>query len=261
MKISVVIPAYNEENYIQKCLDGFLAQEVPPDEIIVVDNNSTDTTADIVKKYPGVRLVKQPIQGMTPARNKGFDTAQYDIIARTDADTIVSPDWVKKIKEAFEKDSILIALSGPSIIPSTVDDEALSRIQSHLFFRSYNSSFKYLVGHHVLYGPNMAIRKTAWDKIRDEVCLDDKKVHEDVDLAIHIGTIGKIYFDSRLIVSASSRRLTKLKTYYEYPYRYLRTIQHHKAPMDRGQLMKSMNPENFLKKNKYTRKFFEPARH
>lgn len=256
MKVSVVIPAYNEEQYIQKCLDGIMAQEVKPDEIIVVDNNSTDSTAAIVKKYPGVTLVKQPVQGMTPARNKGFDTARYDIIARTDADTIVPPDWVKKIKDAFAKDSKLVAISGPSIMHKNSEGKALNRLQSQLFFRSFNSSFRYLIGHNVLIGPNMAIKKSAWNEVRDVVCMDDGKVHEDVDLSIHLGMIGKISFDSRLIVNSSSRRLGKIKTYYEYPYRYLRTIQHHKVPLDREILMKKMNPENFLKKNKYTKQFF-----
>src|ERR1035437_9820650 len=88
MKVSVVIPAYNEEKYIGACLDSLMDQKEKPDEIIVVNNNSTDNTAKIVKKYP-VRLINEEQQGMIPARNRGFNEAKFEIIARTDADTIL----------------------------------------------------------------------------------------------------------------------------------------------------------------------------
>ena len=56
MKVSVVIPVYNEEKYIKNCLESLMKQEEKPDEIIVVDNNCTDETINIVKKYNGIKI-------------------------------------------------------------------------------------------------------------------------------------------------------------------------------------------------------------
>ena len=102
MKVSVVIPAFNEEKYIGKCLKSVVNQIMPADEIIVVNNNCTDKTEVIAKKF-GARIVKEKVQGMTPARNRGFNSVKYEIIARTDADTVVPKDWIKIIKNNFKK--------------------------------------------------------------------------------------------------------------------------------------------------------------
>lgn len=221
LKVSVVIPAYNEEKYIEGCLKSVLAQSVKPDEIIVVDNNSTDNTAEIVRKYP-VRLLKEINKGITPARNRGFNAAKYPIIIRTDADTIVPVDWVKKIKKHFEDEDV-IAFSGPNYFYDIPDLLGVSDWPSVVFFMS----FRKMCGHDCLYGPNLAIRKTVWEKAKNKLCEDDSEVHEDVDLALHIAKYGKIVFDRSLIVNTSPRRFKKLKPYLEYPYRYIKTFKKH----------------------------------
>lgn len=222
LKVSVVIPAYNEEQYIEACLKSILAQSVLPDEIIVVDNNSTDKTAEIVRKYP-VRLVKEKKKGITPARNKGFNSAKYPIIARTDADTVVPKNWIKRIKEHFH-DKNVIAFSGPNYFYDVpVDLLGVSDWPSVVFFMS----FRKMCGHDCLYGPNLAIRNSVWKKVRAETCKYDSEVHEDVDLALHIAKYGKIVFDRTLLVNTSPRRFKKLKPYFEYPYRYIKTFKKH----------------------------------
>jgi len=113
MKVSVVIPVYNEEKYIERCLESLQNQQEKADEIIIVNNNSTDKTYDLAKKYP-VTIIREPIQGITFARNRGFNTARGDIIARSDADTIIPSDWIKKIKANFQKNKI-DALGGTCI--------------------------------------------------------------------------------------------------------------------------------------------------
>lgn len=225
MKISVVIPAYNEEKYIKACLDSLMAQEEMPDEIIVVNNNSTDRTEAIVKKYP-VILITEKKKGTIAARNRGFNEAKYDIIARTDADTIVPADWVKKIKKSFQ-DRKLIALSGPADLHPLPDVVQINNWQTIAVVKS----FKQIIGHDCTFGFNMAMRKSAWEKIKDDVCGDDKQVHEDLDLSIHLGPLGKIKFDKNLIVISSSRRWKKIASYFEYPYRGVKSIQKHKMPI------------------------------
>ncbi len=229
MKVSVVIPVYNEEKYIQSCLKSIFAGNELPDEVIVVDNNCIDATIAIAKTFPNVRIVKEKAQGMTLARNRGFNRAKYEIIARTDADTIVSKNWIKHIRADFEKNPQLVGVSGPA---NHFIHLSLLRKKTYLQGeRVYFRTFERIFHHHVLVGPNMAIRKTAWEKIKNEVCLEDKMVHEDIDLSIHLGQIGKIMFDKKMQVFTSFRRWQKLSAHWEYPYRYARTLQHHKQSL------------------------------
>ena len=203
-------------------MDSVKCQVEKPDEIIVVDNNSTDNTVNIAKKY-NVRLLKEKKQGITPARNKGYDSAKYEIIARCDADSILPPDWIKKIKDNF-KNHHIDALTGPGDVYDLVPGKSLS-------YKAYFDFVKKIQhGKETLWGPNMAITKLMWNKVKKELCFDDKKVHEDIDLALHIlRNKGKIYRDNSLIVKMSSRRLKfkPLSLLIEYPYRMMRTYKCH----------------------------------
>jgi len=228
LKISVVIPVYNEEGYIGACLESLMKQNVKADEIIVVDNNSTDDSFAIAKKYP-IKIVHEKVQGMIPARNRGFNEAQYDIIARTDADTILPPNWVKRIKKVFE-DETVVGVSGPANfydLPKYVRYTRQTKFGSTLI-KSYNKIVKQILKHDCLYGPNYAIRKEAWEKIKSTICMDDKKVHEDLDIAIHIAPYGKVKFIYSLVVKTSVRRWKRPESYIEYLYRGLLSIQRHK---------------------------------
>lgn len=229
MKVSVVIPAFNEERYITKCLDSLMRQTIEPDEIIVVNNNSTDETANIVKKYP-VILLNEKKQGITPARNLGFNTAKYEIIARTDADTILPANWIEKIKKKFT-DKDLIALSGPAEfydLPEFVQNTRWQTKPTWLkIIKSYNRIVKRILRHDCLYGPNCIFRKNAWEKVKNTVCLNDNQVHEDLDLAIHLAPLGKIKFDNSFVVKTSVRRWKRPENYFEYLIRVFTSIQKH----------------------------------
>ena len=99
MDVSVVVPAYNAARYLPACLDALVGQELPRDhyEVIVVDNNSRDRSADIIRGYPEVCLLAEPKQGSYAARNRGLRQAQGAVIAFTDADCVPTPDWLARI--------------------------------------------------------------------------------------------------------------------------------------------------------------------
>ncbi len=224
MKVSAVVIAYNEEKYIEECLISLLNQTEKADEIIVVDNNSTDRTVEIAKKFPEVRIVKEEKQGMIYARNKGFDSAKYELIARCDSDTRVSKDWIKNIKRHYEVEKV-DALSGPIRffdVPQTRFHKILADI--------YNDGAVLVYQHRILDGPNMSLTKEIWEKVRDKVCLIDKDVHEDADLAIHIVRAGgKIKYFKDIIVDASGRRLLHNPSsfFLEYPWKHIKTRFRH----------------------------------
>lgn len=222
MKVSLVIPAYNEEKYMKECLVHIMAQQVRPDEIIVVDNNCTDKTVKIAKHFP-VTIVKEPIQGMIAARNKGFNAATGDVIARCDADTHLPPDWIRRVKDNFQTKKI-DALTGP------VEFYDLN-IKAMPIINLYFDFIKPIFHNEVLSGPNMILTRAMWNKVKDDVCLNDAKVHEDIDLSIHITAArGTIVRDHDLIVYISARRIKKNPQSFfgEYPVRFMKTLMHHK---------------------------------
>jgi len=221
MKVSVVIPAYNEEVFIGRCLGAMIGQSVPADEIIVVNNNSTDKTVEIAKRFH-VKIVKEKVQGMIPARNRGFDEAKYNIMARCDADVIVPNNWIELIKKNFRNKDI-DALSGPV---AYTDSPLIS--SSPIPSRVYLESLRLLSkGNRYLVGPNMIITKNIWKRVRDFVNPDDTIVHEDLDLSLKIiNDGGKIGYDAKLIVSSSARRIVgKPRSFFiEYPARVVKTF-------------------------------------
>jgi len=223
MKLSVIIPVYNEEKYIVHCLQSIALQKIAPDEVIVVDNNCTDNSIVLAKQFPFVRIIEEKKQGMIAARNAGFNAAQHEIIARCDADTRLPTNWISRIHTHFKKQSI-DALTGPI---SFYD----APIRSSLLARAYLDMMRPIHrGGETLVGPNMIITKKIWEKVKNKVCLNDKLVHEDIDLAYHIQEVGgKIKRDNRLVVGTSSRRVRKnpYSFFSEYPQRFMKTLLYH----------------------------------
>lgn len=223
MKVSVVIPVYNEEKYIVSCLEGIAKQRIKPDEVIVVNNNSTDGTASLVGQFPFVRIIEEKKQGMIAARNTGFDAAIYEIIARCDADTITPLNWIEQIKRDFTRFPI-DALTGPYFYyDAPIKTTAIARAYLDMMRPIHR-------GKETLLGPNMILKKEMWNKVRNNVCLDDKLVHEDIDLAYHIHEIGGVIKrDDRLVVYTSSRRIKKNPHSFfgEYPIRFMKMLLHH----------------------------------
>ena len=101
MTISVVIPVYNEEKYIRKCLKALKDGQRVPDEIIIVDGGSTDHTVKIAKQM-GCKVIDNPKKNAACGRNAGILKAKGDIIAFTDGDCIVHSEWLAVIEEIFE---------------------------------------------------------------------------------------------------------------------------------------------------------------
>ena len=108
MRVSVIIPVYDGERYLAEAIDSLLAQTVPPLEVVVVDDGSTDGTAQIIRAYGApVRYVHQPNAGQSAARNHGVRLARGDYIAFLDADDLVHPKKLERQLAAFEQEPSL----------------------------------------------------------------------------------------------------------------------------------------------------------
>jgi glycosyltransferase involved in cell wall biosynthesis len=115
MKFSIVIPALNEAHWIKKTLSAVLAQTYQNFEVIVVDNNSTDNTKEVVQEFiahtPAIRLIECPTPGILHARNCGLSAATGDVIVQLDADNIPSIHWLANAEKHFQKKRV-VALGG-----------------------------------------------------------------------------------------------------------------------------------------------------
>ena len=113
MRFSIIVPAYNEAAYLGRALESLLHQDYNGRyEIIVVDNNSTDGTAAIADRY-GVPVVKESLQGVCAARQRGVECARGEIIISTDADTTQPSDWLRTIDARFSESEGVVAVAGP----------------------------------------------------------------------------------------------------------------------------------------------------
>ena len=101
--VSIIIPAYNEEKDIGKTLETCLRLGYPKKEIIVVNDGSTDKTADIIGEYKGVVLVNQENKGRCAARNRGILKAKGEIVVLLDADVLLKPDFIDRILPHYQK--------------------------------------------------------------------------------------------------------------------------------------------------------------
>lgn len=103
MKISVIVPVYNSEQYIGTCIEALQNQAFPRDqyEIIVVNNNSTDKSAEVIAGYTSVVSVHEKKQGAYAARNKGVSISKGSILAFTDSDCAPRHDWLKRIYDSL----------------------------------------------------------------------------------------------------------------------------------------------------------------
>jgi len=212
--ISVIIPTFNEEENIAQCLVSLCHQTVPRAdyEIIVVDGGSKDATCEIARKYAD-KVFTQTSKKVGGARNDGVKEAKGDIIATTDADCILPPDWIKRIGEDFKNPSV-VQLYGPVYPIEEGIGNHFSLFLANTFSRIgyYSRTFYYTLG------CNTAFRKEAFEKAGMYRCID---AGDDLEIAMRLKDQGKIRFDGKLKVGFSMRRYQKFGTFqslYEWIY-------------------------------------------
>lgn len=191
--VSVVVPAYNEEKTIPACLSSLNKQNFPKSnyEVIVVNNASTDKTGELSQKM-GTKVIFEPKKGVAFALKKGFSQANGEIIAVTDADTIVNPDWLRNIYHNFKKNPDIVLLGGRTIFRPRRVLSFLSEIVINLSCRFLKMSN----------GANMAIRKDVYKKIRLNEVIN---FNWENDLSVRARKEGKVFFLWQNPVITSSR--------------------------------------------------------
>ena len=210
MNLSIVIPAYNEEKRLGRCLRYVLRETARydfPVDVVVVNNASTDGTRDVAESFAGVRVVDERRKGLTAARNAGYHASTGTLIANVDADTSMPKGWIGRVVREFDADDELVALSGPYIY---YDLPLHSRVLVKIFyFIGYlGTRFHDLVSGtgSMLQGGNYVVKRSAMESIGG-YDLSYDFYGEDTDVAIRIRRVGTVKFTFRLPMYTTGRRL------------------------------------------------------
>lgn len=208
----MIVPAYNEENYLEACLESLTNQLISQNEyeVIVVNNNSTDNTEKISHGFPQVRLINEKRQGVVFARIKGIEEAKGEIIAFIDADSTAPKMWLKNIKQAYES-SNAVAVGGTIIYKPKRFIISLMEQIINIFHRIFKTSP----------GANFSFKKEAYQKSGG---FSPKiNMNEDIYISAVLKKIGKIVVLRDNPVITSSRRLTS-SNLFSFTYRSLVNI-------------------------------------
>ncbi|GEM84353.1 glycosyl transferase [Meiothermus hypogaeus NBRC 106114] len=196
MRISVVIPARNEEQFILGCLHALKAQTLPPDEIIVVDNGSTDRTGELVVEM-GVKLVNCPTPGVAVARQAGLEAATGDWVATTDADSRPVAGWLEALRPHMENS---VALYGPMrMFGLPAWQEELTELGYGVFLKMMA-----LLGKPNLAAANMAFHRQTALELGGYPMVEAR---EDVILGWNLMSKGQVRYVRDALVLTSARRV------------------------------------------------------
>jgi len=195
IKFSVVIPLYNKEKEIANTLNSVLNQSYKADEIIVVDDGSTDGSAKIVesftKKFKEIKLIKQNNMGVSAARNRGIEESENEYICFIDADDLWKEDFLYEIKKLIEDFPEAILYSTSHMMIDENGNFIKSKISLDKNFRGYIDNFikVFKDNYGLINSSSVCIRKS----INPKFPVGEKK-GQDICLWIELSLKGKLAF-------------------------------------------------------------------
>lgn len=198
MKVSVIIPTSNEEKFIDKCLKGIQSQSIPPDEIIVVDNFSKDSTLKILSAY-NVKYY-QLKSNVAQARNYGFKKSRGDYLLFVDADTVLDKYFIENAIDLFKNNIGLVSFVHP--LEKSIKNNFIT-----LFYYNITSRVSLLIRRPMITGCAMAFKRNIFLKAGG--FSETLRMAEDWDIYRKTQKYGNISFSKKLKSKTSMRRFKK----------------------------------------------------
>lgn len=184
--ISVIIPAYNEEEYIEKCIESLVNTDYPKNklEVIVINDGSTDNTAKIARKYQNkyIRVLSKPNTGKADSLNFGIRHAKGEIIATLDADSYVAPYSINRMLPLFKEKNVAAVASSVKVRNAKNLIEEIQRIE-YLYAIFSRKVVNYIDSVQVTPGPFSMFYSWVFKKIGG---FDTKSLVEDQEIALRL---------------------------------------------------------------------------
>lgn len=176
-KFSIIIPVYNVEEYIKKCLDSVIDQSFKDFEVIVVNDGTKDNSMEIVKNYP-VTIINQENQGLSAARNTGAKKAKGKYILFLDSDDYLEKDTLKEINESLKNNPDLVRFQ----IREVYEDNSKRDYKENTFDnKNGEEAFSLIVKYHFVENAwCYAIKRSYYEK--EKFSFKEQTIHEDFGL-------------------------------------------------------------------------------
>lgn len=232
MTITVIVCAHNEAAYLGPCLVSVLAQTRRPDDVLVINNASTDRTAAIAAALPDVRVINEPRKGLTVARERGRQESRGELLVYVDADCRAPLTWLARIESRFVRDESLLALSGNyRFYDWDWWGRALLRAYDFTLGPATHVLVKYILRIGVVfYGGNFAVRRDALERIGGF----DTRIEfhgEDTNLGRRLSAIGNVELRYDCFLYTSARRynaMGKGAVFRLYVRNFVSELLHHR---------------------------------
>ena len=239
LTIATIVCAYNEARFLPACLYSLKAQTRTPDDLIVVNNASTDDTGPVARQVPGATVVDEPEKGLVVARERARRVARADVLAYVDADCRAPLQWLERVERRFEREPRLVAVTGPyRFYDWDYTGRALIRLYDMLVAPPTHAMVHRALGiGAILYGGNFAVRRDALARIGGF----DRRIEfhgEDTNLGRRLTPIGRVAICPECWVWTSARRyraMGKRKVFGLYVRNFWSEILRHR-PADREHL-------------------------
>ncbi len=217
----MIIPVKDDAAELARCLAALANQTRPADEIIVVDNGSSDSS-DAVALHAGATLIRCAEPGIPAAAAAGYDTATGDLILRLDADCVPGRAWIERVCGEFSRRPDVAALTGGAVFRGR--QSVVRSLWSAAYLLAYAGTTIPALGHLPLFGSNLAMRRRAWDEVALAVHRHDPDIHDDLDLAFHLGEHHRIGYLRGVEMSMSPRPFGSARSLAQRFRRGFRTI-------------------------------------
>ena len=215
--VTLYIPCYNGEAFIAACIEGALSQTLPPDEILVIDDGSTDRSVELASGYPQVRVVRHETnKGLSVARNTALREARGDLLASLDADCVAQPTWLQTLVTIMDASPKISGCSG--MLVENFTDSAADRFRA-IHLRQHWGEQQVLCPRFLM-GANTMFRKASLQAISGY----DEKFRtngEDVDICRRLYRNGGVLVYEPSAVAFHSRRDT-IRSVLNMQWRHLR---------------------------------------